>query len=50
VCNIHEKASPLIFAILKQNYEGCKVLLDYGANPNAKDTGGNTPMHLAVVK
>jgi ankyrin repeat protein len=41
-------ATPLHFAALAKNYNNCKMLLKFNANPNMKDSIGNTPMHFAV--
>ena len=37
------------FAVLSNNYDNAKLLLKHNANPNAKDSSGNTPMHFAVA-
>ena len=37
------------FAILSNNYDNAKLLLKHQANPNAKDSSQNTPMHFAVA-
>jgi ankyrin repeat protein len=49
ICNEQDRATPLHFAILANNYDNAKLLLKYHANPNAKDSSGNTPMHFAVA-
>ncbi|TNV78094.1 hypothetical protein FGO68_gene14558 [Halteria grandinella] len=49
ICNEHDKATPLHFAVLAQNIENVKLLLKNGANPNARDTIGNNSMHFAVM-
>jgi len=49
ICNEHDKATPLHFAILANNYDNVKLLLRYNANPNMKDSAGNTPMHFGVI-
>ena len=48
ICNLHDKATPLHFAILSNNFTSAKLLLNSNANPNAKDSLGNTPYHFAV--
>jgi len=43
-------ATALHMAMLQRNPALIKLLLDYGFNPNAKDTkDGYTPLHMAVV-
>lgn len=49
VCNDFDKATPLHFAVLGANEANAKILLKHNANPNAKDSMGNTPMHFAVA-
>ena len=49
ICNEQDRATPLHFAILANNYDNAKLLLKFLANPNAKDSLGNTPMHFAVA-
>lgn len=49
ICNDQDRATPLHFAILANNYDNAKLLLKHSANPNAKDSQGNTPMHFAVA-
>lgn len=34
---------------MANNYDNAKLLLKYQANPNAKDSSDNTPMHFAVA-
>lgn len=48
ICNVHDKATPLHFAVLSNNFAATKLLLRAGASPNAKDSTGNTPYHFAV--
>lgn len=38
ICNEHDRATPLHFAVLANNYENTKLLLKYNGNPNAKDS------------
>lgn len=49
-CNHKDQSTALHFAILQANLDAAKVLLKYGANPNARDAFGNSPLHLAVIK
>jgi ankyrin repeat protein len=49
VCNEHDKATPVHFAVLAQNIESVQILLKKGANPNARDSAGNNSMHFAVM-
>ena len=42
-------ATPLHVASLAANLENTKILLKHNANPNSKDSIGNTPMHFAVA-
>jgi ankyrin repeat protein len=49
VCNFHDKATPLHFAVLAANYVTAKLLLKYGAAVSATDSHGNTPYHFAVT-
>lgn len=42
--------SPLMFAILYDNSEAVKFLIDKGANVNDQDTRGDTPLHYACNK
>ena len=38
-------ATPLHFACSRGNFETALVLLDHGAEPNAQNAGGQTPLH-----
>ena len=49
ICNDQDRATPLHFAVLSNNYDNARLLLRFHANPNAKDSSGNTPMHFAVA-
>lgn len=49
ICNYHDQATPLHFAVLAKNTNNMKMLMRYGASPNSKDSMGNTPMHMAVA-
>jgi len=48
ICNLKEKSTPLHFAVLAKNLVNIKLLLNYKAAANAKDSYGNTPYHFAV--
>lgn len=48
IWNVHDWATPLHFAVLSNNFNSAKILLTANANPNAKDSSGNTPYHFAV--
>ena len=50
MCNLKDKSTPLHFAIIQNKLDSAKLLLKFGANPNAKDAFGNSPLHLAVFK
>lgn len=41
--------NPLQFALLAQNRDGMRALLDAGADPNRPGLGGATAMHMAAV-
>lgn len=49
ICNIHDQAAPLHFAVLGKSLANAKILLGAGANANQRDNNGNTPMHIAVA-
>lgn len=38
ICNEQDRATPLHFAVLSNNYDNARFLLKHGANPNAKDS------------
>ncbi|CAL7961031.1 conserved hypothetical protein [Alphaproteobacteria bacterium] len=44
------KATPLMAAAINSFPDVIEFLLNAGANPNAKDVGGNTPLILAALK
>ena len=44
---LHWEWTPLHSAVLQDNVDIVKVLLDHGADPNAKDSVGRTPQKLA---
>jgi len=50
ICNQSDQASPLHFAVLSNQLESVRILLQFGGNPNQKDSLGNTPLHYAVAK
>lgn len=49
ICNEQDRATPLHFAILANNYDNARLLLKHQANANARDSQGNIPMHFAVA-
>ncbi|CAI2374403.1 unnamed protein product [Moneuplotes crassus] len=49
ICNYKDKATPLHFAMLSNNFSSGKILLKWGAKPNLQDNLGNTPYHFAVT-
>ena len=44
------QATPLHFAVLKQEFSNIELLIKHGADVNAQDIRGNSPLHLAVMK
>lgn len=48
ICNLKDKSTPLHFAVLAKNFVNTKLLINYKAAVNAKDSYGNTPYHFAV--
>jgi ankyrin repeat protein len=46
ICNEHDRATPLHFAVLANNYDNARFLLKYNANPNAKDSVRNSSKAL----
>ena len=50
LCNIYDKATPLHFAAIAGNHDGCKLLMDSGASPNDKDGNECTPYYYAVLR
>jgi uncharacterized protein len=45
-----EFSTPIMVALLCQNYEIFYILLNAGANPNKKDFKGNTCMKIAALR
>ena len=43
-------ATPLHFAVLKQEFMNVQLLIKLGANVDAQDIRGHTPLHLAVMR
>ena len=44
------KATPLHFAIMKQEFMNVQLLIKFGADVDAQDVRGNSPLHLAVMR
>lgn len=44
------QATPLHFAILKQEFMNVQLLIRFGADVNAQDCSGQAPLHIAVMK
>ena len=44
------QATPLHFAILKQEFMNVQLLIKIGADVNAQDVRGQAPLHLAVMR
>ncbi|MEM3062075.1 MAG: ankyrin repeat domain-containing protein, partial [Nitrososphaerota archaeon] len=40
---------PIFYAVVQNNVELTKLLVDYGANPNNQDYIGNTAIHYAII-
>lgn len=49
LCNEHDRATPLQFAVVAQNLENAHILLKNGANPNARDIVGNNAIIFATM-
>lgn len=49
MCNAKDRSTPLHFSVLANNLENAKILLRNGANSNALDSMGNSPLHFAVA-
>ena len=44
------QATPLHFAILKQEFMNVQLLIKYGADVNAQDFNGMAPLHIAITR
>jgi len=49
ICNADDRATALHFAVLSDKIDNARILLRYGANPNAKDSMGNSALHYSVA-
>ena len=45
-----QDATPLHFAVLRQEFMNVQVLINFGADVNAQDKHGLAPLHLAVMR
>lgn len=43
-------ATPLHFAIIKQEFMNVQLLIKFGANVNAQDCQGQAPLHIAIMR
>ena len=44
------EATPLHFAILKQEFMNVQLLIKFGADVNAQDYQGHAPLHIAIMR
>ena len=44
------QATPLHFAILKQEFMNVQLLIKFGADVNAQDAMGQAPLHIAIMR
>ena len=43
-------ATPLHFAILKQEFMNVQLLIKFGADVNAQDQIGQAPLHICIIR
>ena len=44
------EATPLHFAIIKQEFMNVQLLIKFGADVNAQDYQGHAPLHIAIMR